>query len=128
MTEVLGFSGEVYSGKALGTYNGGILQNANVATFEGIRTSGGWGEVFVYWTPCLHSHFGYGIDDPNDDDLSANPADFQRERNETIFANLIWDLNAALRIGFEATYRETDNTSTLDNHGMGYQTQVRWAF
>lgn len=24
--------------------------------------------------------------------------------------------------------RETDNTSTLDNHGMGYQTQVRWAF
>ena len=68
MTEVLGFSGEVYTGKALGTYNGGILQNVHVATFEGIRTAGGWGEVFVYWTPCLHSHVGYGIDDPNDPD------------------------------------------------------------
>lgn len=128
MTESFGFSGEAYTGKALGTYNGGILQNANLATFQGIRSSGGWGEAFFYWTPCLHSHLGYAIDDPDNDDLSANPADFQRERNETIFANLIWDPNAALRIGFEMTYRETENTSVFDNHGMGYHSQVSWSY
>ena len=110
------------------TYNGGILQNVNVSTFEGIHSTGGWGEVFFYWNPCLHSHAGYGIDDPDDGDLSANPADFQRERNETIFGNLIWDLNQSFRIGFETTYRETDNTSTLDNEGAGFHTQFQWGF
>ena len=61
-------------------------------------------------------------------DLSANPADFQRERNETFFANMIWDFNQSFRIGFEATYRETDNTSALDNEGAGFHTQFRWNF
>ncbi len=128
VNECIGFMGEVYTGKTLGTYNGGILQNVNTATFEGIRSSGGWGEVFLYWTPCLHSHLGYGIDDPDDADLSANPADFQRERNETIFGNLIWDLNQSFRFGFEVTYRETDNTSVLDNEGAGFHTQFSWSF
>lgn len=127
-SECMGISGEVYTGRALGTYNGAALQTINVDTLEGIRSSGGWGEVFYYWTPCLHSHIGYGIDDPDDDDLSPNPLNFQRERNETIFANLIWDINQAFRIGLEATYRETENTSAFDNDGIGFQTQFRWAF
>ena len=59
---------------------------------------------------------------------SAAPADFQRERNETIFGNVIWDLNQSFRIGFEVTYRETDNTSVLDNEGVGFHTQFRWGF
>jgi hypothetical protein len=128
MTEFFGVTGEAYSGKALGTYNGGILQNVNVDTLDGIHSSGGWGEVFLYWTPCLHSHLGYGIDDPDDGDLSANPVNFQRERNETYFANLIWDLNQSFRIGFESTYRETENTIALDNEGVGFHTQFRWSF
>jgi hypothetical protein len=128
MSRRFGFTGEVYTGKSLGTYNGGILQNVNAVTLEGIRTSGGWGEVFLNWTPRLHSHVGYGIDDPNDSDLSTNPADLQRELNETFFGNLIWDHNQSLRIGFEVTYRETNNTSVLDNEGAGFHTQVSWSF
>lgn len=128
MTERFGVTGEAYTGKTLGTYNGGILQNLNATTFDGINSSGGWGEVFLYWTPCLHSHVGYGIDDPDDGDLSADPTKAQRERNETFFANLIWDLNQSFRIGFETTYRETDNTSVLDNEGAGFHTQFQWAF
>lgn len=128
MSDRFGVTGEVYKGKTLGTYNGGILQNTNVATFEGIESSGGWGEVFFYLTPCLHSHTGYGIDDPDDDDVSSNPADFQRLRNETYYGNIIWDINQSVRLGFEVTWRETDNTSSLDNEGMGYHTQFRWSF
>jgi hypothetical protein len=123
-----GVQGEFYTGKALGTYNGGILQNVNASTFEGIQTSGGWIETYVYWTPCLHSHLGYGIDDPENNDLSNNPANFQRELNETTFANLIWDVNQSLKVGMEATYRKTDNTSVLDNKGAGIHTQVSWIF
>ena len=123
-----GVTGEFYTGKTLGTYNGGILQNVNTDSLEGIRTSGGWGEVFLFWTPALHSHVGYGIDDPVDSDLSANPLDFQRELNETAFANLIWDINDSFRVGFEFTYRETDNVTILDNEGAGYHTQFTWSF
>lgn len=128
MTERFGVAGEAYTGKTLGTYNVAILQTINVDTLDGIHSSGGWGEVFFYWTPSLHSHVGYGIDDPDNGDLSANPTNFQRERNETFFANMIWDFNQSFRIGFEATYRETDNTSVLDNEGAGFHTQFRWSF
>ena len=70
----------------------------------------------------------YGIDDPIDSDLSANPLDFQRELNETIFANLIWDINDSFRVGFEFTYRETENVTILDSEGAGYHTQFTWSF
>ena len=61
----LGFKGEVYTGQGLGNYNGGILQTLDAVTWEPIRATGGWVEGFVYLTPNLHSHAGYGIDDPN---------------------------------------------------------------
>ena len=123
----------MYSGQALGTYNGGILQNINVdtvtpanSTLEAIRSSGGWIETFVHWTPCLHSHAGYGIDDPMDRDVSPT----QRTYNSTIFANVLWDVNATFRIGFEFTYRKTNYRSALlpDNSGPGFHTQFQWAF
>ena len=63
----------MYTGQALGNYNGGILQSLDAVTWKPIRTTGGWVEGFVYLTPYLHSHTGIGIDDPNDDDITAIP-------------------------------------------------------
>ena len=70
--QAFGFAGKFYTGQALGNYNGGILQTLDAVTWKPIRTTGGWLEGFVYWTPNLHSHGGYAIDDPNDAD-AANP-------------------------------------------------------
>lgn len=119
-----GIAGEFYTGQTLGTYNGGILQNVNTVTREGIRSTGGWLELFTYLTPCLHSHFGYAVDDPLDRDV----APLGRLRNETYFANLLWDLNATFRIGFEFTYRETTYRALPDNEGAGFHTQFQWLF
>jgi hypothetical protein len=124
INEVFGVQGEVFTGKTLGTYNGGVLQNINMVTLEGIRSSGGFGEVYVYWTPCLHSHFGFGIDDPKNQDVNV----LGKLRNSTVFANLLWDLNPTFRIGFEFTWRETDYKLLPDNEGAGFQTQFQWAF
>jgi hypothetical protein len=124
MTERFGVMGEAYTGKALGTYNGGILQNLNVVTLEGIRSSGGWLEGFLYWTPSLHSHIGYGIDDPDDRDVAATG----RVRNSTYYSNLLWDLNQTFRVGFEFTWRETDYKALPDNEGAGFHTQFQWSF
>jgi hypothetical protein len=110
------------------TYNGGILQNINIDTLAGIRSSGGWVEVYHYWTPCLHSHFGYGIDDPIDRDIADSLAALGRVRSSTLYANLLWDLNQTFRVGFEFTWRETAYKTLLDNEGAGFHTQFQWAF
>lgn len=133
MTPRFGFSGEFYTGQGLGTYNGGILQNINFdttapanSTLDSIRTSGGWMEAYYYWTPCLHTHTGYGIDDPNDRDIAQT----QRTSNSTLYANMLWDINQTFRIGFEFAYRKTGYLAPqiLDNSGPSYQTQFQWAF
>ena len=128
MTDRLGFLGEVYTGESLGTYNGGILQTINADTLAGIRSTGGWMETFYYWTPCLHSHTGFGIDDPIDNDISSAAAALGRTYNSTIYSNLLWDLNNAFRIGFEFTWRQTNYTVLADNEGPGFHTQFQWLF
>ena len=87
--------------------------------------------AFVYLTPNLHSHTGIAIDDPNDDDITAIPFSlFGRTYNSTLWSNLIWDMNKAYRIAFEATYRKTEykEPTNLPNEGLGFQTQFAWFF
>ena len=125
INEFFGVAGEGYVGQTLGTYSGGVLQTVNIDTLEGIRSAGGWLEMFVYWNPCLHSHVGYGVDDPVDRDVSlTGPV-----RNETIFCNLLWDVTQSVRFGFEFTWRETAYQAVLrDNEGAGFHTQFQWSF
>ena len=70
VAERLGLKGEFFYGQALGSYLGGVAQSVNTDTFQSIRTIGGFGEIYYYWTDTLHSHFGYGIDDPFDVDVA----------------------------------------------------------
>lgn len=125
-----GIMGEVYTGQTLGTYNGGILQNVNPDTLEGIRSTGGFMEVFTYLTPRLHNHTGYGIDDPRNRDIGTSAASLGRTLNSTIYSNLLWDVNQTFRVGFEFTWRETNYSSAVNpnNEGAGFHTQFQWAF
>jgi hypothetical protein len=125
ITPNFGVQGEVFVGQTLGEYTAGILQTVNVLTFHGVHTAGGWIEFYYYICPeKLHTHVGYGIDDPLDNDLSPGAP----VRNETYFANLIWDPTKHLRIGVELTYRRTEYTVFRNNDGLGFQTQVQLKF
>src|SRR5262245_39373404 len=125
ITERFGILGEVFLGQALGTYGGGILQSVNAVTKAGVRDSGAWGEFYCYLCPDkLHTHVGYGIDNPLDRDLAPG----QPIRNETYFANLIWDVTKHFRIAGEVTYRKTGYTAVPNNDGVGFQAQVQWKF
>jgi hypothetical protein len=125
VTERFGVQGEFYTGQALGAYTAGILQNVNIATFKGVHTTGGWLELYYYICPeKLHTHVGYGIDDPLDRDLAPG----QPIRNDTWFANLIWDPTKHFRMGFEATYRKTAYTVLPNNQGYGLETQLQFKF
>ena len=100
-------------------------------TWKPIRTTGGWIEAFVYWMPNLHSHGGFAIDDPNDNDITPIPfTTLGRTYNSTAWVNLIWDLDKAYRVAFEATYRQTEykEPTNLPNKGFGFHTQFQWRF
>ena len=125
VTERFGVQGELFVGQTLGTYMGGILQNVNVSTFAGVHTAGGWVEVYYYLCPQkLHTHIGYGVDDPLGGDLAPG----QPVRNDTFFANLIWDVSKFFRVAEEFTYRRTAYTVVPNNNGFGFQTQVQFKF
>jgi hypothetical protein len=125
LTTRLGVKGEFYMGQALGTYGGGILQDVNSDTFRAIRSRGGWVEVYCILCPDkLHAHIGYGIDNPTEADLAPG----QASRNQTIFANLIWDMTKYFRVAGEFTYRETGYKGLPENSGVGFQTQAQWKF
>jgi hypothetical protein len=130
VTPGFGVLGEIYTGRGLGTYNGAVLQTLNSVTLESVRSSGGFFETYVYLTPRLHTHLGYGIDDPRDADLPLDPFALARAQNETYYANLLWDVNQTFRIGFEFAYRDTQYVSPqlLDNQGPGFHTQLQWLF
>jgi hypothetical protein len=123
-TPWLGVKGELFRGKTIGTYNAAIVQNFN-ANREGIRASGGWGEFYVYWTPCLHSHFGYCIDDPRDADLTPGLP----SRNELVYGNIFWDMTTSIELGFEVSRWETSYIAPLvGNDTMVYHTRVQIKF
>jgi hypothetical protein len=115
----------LYAGQSLGTYNGAVLQTVNGSTFHGIRAAGGWAEVYFYLVPeKLHTHVGYGIDDPLDRDVSFG----QIVRNRTVFGNIIWDVNRAFRLGLEATWRKTAYRGLENAEGATLQTVAQWNF
>lgn len=123
-TDRFGFSAEVFTGQGLGTYGAAVFQTVNSVTGQPIHATGGWLELYYYLTECVHTHGGFGIDDPADSELSAS----QISLNRTIFANLIWDVTKSLRVAGELTFRDTNYLTLTDNDGVGFQTQFQWRF
>jgi hypothetical protein len=108
-----GFAAEFYIGQGLGEYNGGVGQTFG-PNLGPVRAAGGFGEVYCYFTDEWHLHAGYAIDAPIRRDLAAA----QIARNQTYFANLVWDASKALQLSFEVDYRETDFVSFPTGRGV----------
>ena len=123
-TDRLGFAGELFIGQGLGEYNGGVLQSFNSKTLGAIRSRGGWGEVYYYFNDQLHLHTGYGIDAPLRQDLAPT----QLARNQTYFANMVWDASKVLQISFEVDYRKTDYIALRNANGVVFMSQLLWRF
>jgi hypothetical protein len=104
LTERLGFQGECQMGENLSTFFGGIGQGIDPTTGGTIRDAGGWFEVWYDWTPRLHSHVGYSVDEPNQHDLRTFG---ERTYNQFYFGNLLYDFTKNFLVGVEVSSWKT---------------------
>lgn len=124
-TDSIGFQGELFTGAGLGEYNGGVGQSFDSGTQQAIRSSGGWGEIFVYLTPQLHAHTGYGIDSP----MQQTGGTFPITENQTLFTNVVWNWSKTLQISNQVDYRTTHYRSPLlDANGYVFYSEFLWKF
>ena len=124
LSERCGIQGEFFVGQALGTFLGGINQGIDPVEREPIRAMGGWCELWWYWTDTLHSHCGFGIDDPNDEDLSLG----RRTQNHFYFANVIWNVSPELEVGVELSWWETRYRGLAPGETFRVEAAMRYHF
>jgi hypothetical protein len=123
VTRRFGLVAEGYVGQSLGEYNAMVGQSFG-RDLRPIRGVGGFGEAYYYVTDKLHLHTGYGIDSPVVRDLGP----VQIARNQTYYANLIWDVNKMIQISGAVQYRKTDYVLLPDADGMVFLSQFLWRF
>ena len=113
--DVFGAIGEVWTGQAAGTYFMASLQSLNPnAQGSGIpspiRSVGGWGEVYMRPWNRWTFHVGFGIDDPNNNDVGfVTPTGTvgQIRLNQVAWWNVKWDIFEFFELGFEVSHRKT---------------------
>lgn len=103
LTPRLDLRGEVWTGRNLSDFRGGVGQGVNVDTGDEIRSSGGWAEFGFNVSPRYRLALGYTLDDPVDDDVAANG----RTRNSALYLHNRWQLGLNLELGFNYLYWTT---------------------
>jgi len=124
ITDYFGFQGEFFFGDALGTFIGGINQDIDPIRRDGIRSIGGWVEAFLWLTEEVHTHGGYGIDDPHDHDLSAG----RRSQNQFFFWNIVWDITPQTNVGIELSRWDTHYVGQAAGENFRVETRFQYRF
>jgi len=107
LVEGVALKGEYWSGKNVDAFLGGIGQGVNIAPTTGVAREV---EADGYWMACAFGPYddwsfnvGYGVDDPDDADLNAAA----RTENTVLYANVIYSVNEAVKVGLEIADLET---------------------
>jgi hypothetical protein len=125
LTEHFGVQCEAYVGDNLDSFLGGIGQGTDPTTFNTIRDTGGWVEVWYDWTCRLHSHVGYSVDDPNNNDLHTVG---ERSYNQFYFGNLIFDVTKNFIMGLEVSSWKTLYFGQLPGDSIRTEFVVKYGF
>lgn len=95
---------EFFTGKNLGTYMGGIIQNVNTSTGDEIKANGFYVNAVANPSKKLQLSLGYSMDDPDDATLTTG----SRSKNTSLFGNFLVTLSPSLKVGFEVSNWITD--------------------
>jgi hypothetical protein len=108
---------EFFSGKNLGTYLGGIAQNVNLNTNEEINAKGFYVNAVAAVSKKVQFSVGYGMDDPDDDNLPSGA----RAKNTSIFGNIVIKLSPSLKTGLQVSNWQTDYLNQETQETLRFQ-------
>lgn len=116
-------AGEAFTGQALGALGGAVGQNLGVGHTP-IRSRGGWAQLDIKPGAGWEFGGGYGMDDPNTNDLPRSGALWiGRGRNVTYGGHLLWRPVGGLLFGVE--FRRIQTTwQTVAAHGVATSDHV----
>ncbi len=95
---------EYWTGENVDAFLGGIGQGINTTAGKTIEADGYWAAVSFGPFEDFSFNIGYGVDDPDDVYLTTLTG---RAKNEVIYANVIYALNEAVKVGLEVADLET---------------------
>jgi hypothetical protein len=127
VNEWLSFKGEIYWGQDLDAYLGGIGQGVNTVRSKEIRDKGGWVEASLGPWGKWNFNVGVTADDADGDDLAGMSGD-KRTYNQSIFGNVLYDIDKNAQIGFELSHWRTDYIGEEDAHSLRAQTSFIYKF
>jgi hypothetical protein len=134
-TKQVAFLGEFFYGANLNQYLGGIAQGVTPVG-EALPSTGAWGMLQVMASPKMQFNFGYGFDDPDENEWQI-PNDTEtytlRDLNSEAWVNFIYGLTKNVSLMFEGAYMNTkyrEQTSgsdaiVTDYEGMRFQFAVK---
>lgn len=115
---------ELFSGKNLDSYLGGINQGVNTTTLRPIDSEGGWIAASLGpWSKWSYN-VGLGVDNVDRDDVAAGA----RTRNSCLFGNVRYDVNAHAQIGLELSRWDTNYKGPGDAKDMRVQASFIYKF
>ncbi|MCP4715186.1 MAG: hypothetical protein GY868_08725 [Deltaproteobacteria bacterium] len=112
-------------------YRMGVNNNSSDASrrADTILSRGGWLSLTYAFNPKVNMSIGYGVDDPDSDDMDGMLSDgsynnHQFTKNETYFINTWVAVTKAVKMGVEIQYHETERNGAL----RGTNNAVRYVF
>ena len=87
----------------------------NAIAVEEIDATGGWIELEIFWTPKLVTHFGWGVDNPDDDDLDGVAS--ARLQQQMYYANFLYRITKDIAVGGEYMYIDCDYRESYAEDG-----------
>jgi hypothetical protein len=124
VTKWLTLQGELFSGRDLDSYYGGIGQGVNTTTLNEISSKGGWIAASLGPWSKWAFNVGAGVDDVDADDVAVGG----RTLNSSVFANAIYSWNKNVQAGFELSRWNTDYRGAGDADDTRAQVSFIYTF
>jgi hypothetical protein len=127
VNEWLSFKGELFTGQDLDAYLGGIGQGVNTVKNKEIRSQGGWAQASLGPWGKWSFNLGVSADSANKDDLEGMSGD-KRKYNQSIFGNVLYNLDKNAQIGFELSQWHTEYVDLGSADSVRAQTSFIYKF
>ena len=123
----LSLKGELFTGKNLDSYLGGIGQGVTLSApniYEEIRSSGGWIAASIGPWNDMAYNIGFSAEGVN----RGNTNTGARLLNRTIFGNMIYSLNKQTDVGLELSHWRTEYEGPGDADSVRLQAALKYKF